>query len=170
MESDKKRKLESFGRLQPPSFSGAESEDAQGFLDKFVPQSHREELRRQFEQLRQDGMFVTQYEMMFFELARHVIWLVPTYRGSIKWFIDDLTYQLRLLVTREKVSGTTFDEVVDIARQIEVVHSQERGETEAKRPRCSGSFGGVPSGGSRTIAGVVLIGPLRRLIQLIVVH
>ncbi|XP_070042136.1 uncharacterized protein [Nicotiana tomentosiformis] len=32
-------------------------------LEKFVPQSHREELRRQFEQLRQDGMSVTQYEM-----------------------------------------------------------------------------------------------------------
>ncbi|XP_070039136.1 uncharacterized protein [Nicotiana tomentosiformis] len=45
-------------------------------------------------------------------------------------------------MTREKVFGATFDEVVDIARQIEMVRSQERGEREAKRPRGSGSFSG----------------------------
>lgn len=35
MANDKQRRLERFGRLPPPSFSGAESEDAQGFLDKY---------------------------------------------------------------------------------------------------------------------------------------
>ncbi|XP_070054859.1 uncharacterized protein [Nicotiana tomentosiformis] len=50
-------------------------------------------------------------------------------------------------MTRERVSGATFDEVVDIARQIEVVHSQERGEREAKRPHGPGDFSGVLSGG-----------------------
>ncbi|XP_070057118.1 uncharacterized protein [Nicotiana tomentosiformis] len=48
------------------------------FLEKFVPQTHREELHRQFEQLCQDGMSVTQYEMRFSELAGHAVWLVPT--------------------------------------------------------------------------------------------
>ncbi|XP_070049491.1 uncharacterized protein [Nicotiana tomentosiformis] len=86
------------------------------FLEKFVPQSRREELHRQFEQLRQDGMSVMQYEMRFSELAHHVAWLVPTNRESIRRFINDLTYQLRLLMTRERVSGATFDEVIDIAR------------------------------------------------------
>ncbi|XP_070041367.1 uncharacterized protein [Nicotiana tomentosiformis] len=33
MPEDEHRRLERFGRLQPPSFSGAEGEDAQGFLD-----------------------------------------------------------------------------------------------------------------------------------------
>ncbi|XP_070046448.1 uncharacterized protein [Nicotiana tomentosiformis] len=33
------------------------------FLKKFVPQTRREELHRQFEQLCQDGLSVTQYEM-----------------------------------------------------------------------------------------------------------
>ncbi|XP_070039638.1 uncharacterized protein [Nicotiana tomentosiformis] len=188
---DEQRRLERFGRLRPPSFSGAESENAHGFLDKcqqmlrttsiletngvsfttfqfsgtafrwweayegrrsvgaklliwkefsvlflekFVLQFRREELRMQFEQLRQDGMSVTQYEM------------------------------------RERVSGATFDEVVDIAWQIEMVYSQERGERESRRPQCLIDFRGVPSGGSPTIAGVVLIGPLRRLIQLIKAH
>ncbi|XP_070039065.1 uncharacterized protein [Nicotiana tomentosiformis] len=134
MPEDEQRRLDRFGRLRPPSFSGAEEEDAQGFLDrcqrilrttgiletsevsfttfqfsgasfswwdayercrpvcaapltwqqfsflileKFVPQSHREELRRQFEQLRQGDMSVTQYEMRYSELARHAIWGHP---------------------------------------------------------------------------------------------
>ncbi|XP_070049936.1 uncharacterized protein [Nicotiana tomentosiformis] len=187
MADDEQRRLERFGRLRPPSFSGAESEDAQGFMDKcqrmlqtagiletsgvsftifqfsraafrcweayerrrtkFVPQSRREELRRQFEQLRQDGMSVMQYEMRFSELARHAVWLVPTDRERIRTFIDGLIYQLRLLMTRERVSGATFDEVVDIARKIEIVCSQEHREREAKRPRGPGDFSGVPSGG-----------------------
>ncbi|XP_070040414.1 uncharacterized protein [Nicotiana tomentosiformis] len=104
MEDDKKKRLERFGRLQPQSFSGAGSEDAQ-------------------------------------------VWLVPTDRESIKRFIDGLTYQLRLLMSRERVSGATFDEVVDIARYIEVVRSQEHDEREAKRPRGPADFSGVPSGG-----------------------
>ncbi|XP_070035293.1 uncharacterized protein [Nicotiana tomentosiformis] len=149
MAEDEQKRLERFGRLRPPSFSGAESDDAQGFLDswweanerrmsigavpltwqefsilfleKFVSQSHKEKLRWQFEQLRQDDLSVKQYEMRFSKLARHVAW--------------------------ERVSGATFEEVVDIARQIETICSQERVEREAKRPRPSGGFGGVPSGG-----------------------
>ncbi|XP_070055189.1 uncharacterized protein [Nicotiana tomentosiformis] len=85
--------------------------------------------------------------MRFYELAYHAVWLVPTDRERIRRFIDGLTYQLRLLMTRERVFGATFDEVVDIARQIEMVHSQERGEREANRPCGPGDFSGVPSGG-----------------------
>ncbi|XP_070044818.1 uncharacterized protein [Nicotiana tomentosiformis] len=46
----------------------------------------------------------------------------------------------------ERVSGATFDEVVDIARHIEMVHSRERVERKAKRPRGLGDCSGVPSG------------------------
>ncbi|XP_070046964.1 uncharacterized protein [Nicotiana tomentosiformis] len=110
------------------------------FLEKFMPQSRREELRSQLEQLRQGDMSVIQYEMIFSELARHAIWLIPTDRKRIRRFIYGLTFQLRLLMTRESVSDATFDEVVDIARQIEMVHSQEWVEREAKRPCGSGDF------------------------------
>ncbi|XP_070054925.1 uncharacterized protein [Nicotiana tomentosiformis] len=75
------------------------------FLEKFMPQTRREELRRQFKQLRQE------------------VWLVPTDKDRIRRFIDGLAYQLRLVMTRERVSGATFDKVVDIARQIEKVQS-----------------------------------------------
>ncbi|XP_070050823.1 uncharacterized protein [Nicotiana tomentosiformis] len=122
MADDEQRRLERFERLRPPPFSGTDSEDVQGFLDrcqrmhrttgiletsvvsfttfqfsgtafrwweaydrrrpvsavpltwqefsvlfleKFMSQSRREELRRQFEQLHHDGMSVMQYEMRF---------------------------------------------------------------------------------------------------------
>ncbi|XP_070039718.1 uncharacterized protein [Nicotiana tomentosiformis] len=86
-----------------------------------------------------------QYEIRFLELAHHAIWWVPTDRERIRRFIDGLTYQLQLLMSREGVYGATFDEVVDIARQIEMVSGQERVETEAKRPRGHCRFSGTPS-------------------------
>ncbi|XP_070032180.1 uncharacterized protein [Nicotiana tomentosiformis] len=85
--------------------------------------------------------------MRFSELACHAVWMVTTDRERIRRFIDGLTYQLQLLMTRERVSSATFDEVVDIARQIEMVCSQEHGERKAKRPRRLGPFSAVPSGG-----------------------
>ncbi|XP_033508793.2 uncharacterized protein [Nicotiana tomentosiformis] len=91
-------------------------------------------------------MTLTQYNMKFSELARHAVWLVSTDRERIRRFIDCLTFQLRVLITRERVSGATFDEVVDIGREIELVRNQERIERVAKRSRGSGSFGGVPAG------------------------
>ncbi|XP_070034699.1 uncharacterized protein [Nicotiana tomentosiformis] len=106
-----------------------------------------EELRGQFEKLRQEGMSVTQYEMRFSEMARHKIWLVPTERERIRRFIDGLNYGLRFIMTGEIASGARFDEMVDITRRLEQVHSQEREEREAKRPRGSGGFSGVSSGG-----------------------
>ncbi|XP_070054449.1 uncharacterized protein [Nicotiana tomentosiformis] len=116
-------------------------------LEKFVPLSRRAELHRQFEQLRQDDMFVIQYKMRFFELARPTVWFVPTDRERIRRFINGLTDLLRLLMTRERVSDATFDEVVDIAQQIETVRSQEREEREAKRTRGSGGPCGIHSRG-----------------------
>lgn len=68
-----------------------------------MPHSRREKLCRQFEQHRQGDMSVTRYEMRFSELTRHTIWLVPTDRERIRRFIDGLTFQLRLLMTRESV-------------------------------------------------------------------
>ncbi|XP_070035436.1 uncharacterized protein [Nicotiana tomentosiformis] len=90
---------------------------------------------------------MTQYEMRFSKLARQAIWLVPTNRERVKRFIDGLTFQLRLLMTRERVFGATFDEVVDIAHQIEMIRRQKRVEREEKRSRGQGGFNGVPFGG-----------------------
>ncbi|XP_070036747.1 uncharacterized protein [Nicotiana tomentosiformis] len=155
--SDAEQKIfEQFGRLKPPVFCKAESEDAHDlidrcqrilrttnildtseisfttfqltrtayrwwqayklsrladtapltwhefsalFLEKFVPHTHIEELRRQFEQLRQEDITVTHYEMRFSELACHAVWLVPTEREKIRRFIDGLNYRLPFITT-----------------------------------------------------------------------
>ncbi|XP_070025128.1 uncharacterized protein [Nicotiana sylvestris] len=105
------------------------------FLEKCVPQTRGEELRRQFEQLHQEDMPVTQYEMRFSDLARYVVWLVPTKREKIKRFINGLNQQFRFIMTLGNVACAKFDEVVDSARWLEMVHTQERQEREAKRSR-----------------------------------
>ncbi|XP_070032170.1 uncharacterized protein [Nicotiana tomentosiformis] len=84
--------------------------------------------------------------MRFSELARHAIWLVPTERERIKRFINGLNYQLRFVMTRENASGARFDEVIDIARRLELILSQDREEREAKRPGGWCGFSGVSSG------------------------
>ncbi|XP_070057324.1 uncharacterized protein [Nicotiana tomentosiformis] len=85
--------------------------------------------------------------MRFLELDRHVIWLVPTERENIRRFIDGLSYQLCFVMTRENASGARFNEVVDIARRLELVLSSECEEREARRPRGLGGFSGVLSRG-----------------------
>ncbi|XP_070032544.1 uncharacterized protein [Nicotiana tomentosiformis] len=92
-------------------------------------------------------MSVTQYEIRFSELARHALWLVPIERERIRRFFDGLYYHYHFVMTRQSLSGSIFDEVLNIARWLEMVYSQEREEREAKRPRGSGNFSGAPFGG-----------------------
>ncbi|XP_070014356.1 uncharacterized protein [Nicotiana sylvestris] len=103
------------------------------FLEKWIPQSQREELRRHFEWLRQGDTIVSQYEARFYELARYASWIVPTDRERIKRFVDGLNYHLRILMTRERFLGISFEDAVDIARDIEMARRQEREEREASR-------------------------------------
>ncbi|XP_070045779.1 uncharacterized protein [Nicotiana tomentosiformis] len=117
------------------------------FLEKFAPSTRKKELCRQFEQLCQEGVSMTQYEMRFSKLAYHTISLVPTERDSIRRFIDVHNYGLRFVMTREIASGARFDEVVDIAKRLEQVRSQECEERKEKRPPGLGSFSGVSFGG-----------------------
>ncbi|XP_070009632.1 uncharacterized protein [Nicotiana sylvestris] len=89
--------------------------------------------------------------MGFSKLARHVVWLVPTDRHIIGRLIDGLTFQLWFLMTRDTVSGATFDKVIDIAWQIEMVCIQERFEREAKRSHGSGGFSCASSRAKRSM-------------------
>ncbi|XP_070041510.1 uncharacterized protein [Nicotiana tomentosiformis] len=105
------------------------------FLEKFVPQTLREELRRQFEHLCQEDLSMTQYEMRFSKLAHHAVWLVPTEREKIRRLINGLNQQFRFVMTLGNVGGAKFDEVVDRARRLEMVHIQECEERKDKRSR-----------------------------------
>ncbi|XP_070046130.1 uncharacterized protein [Nicotiana tomentosiformis] len=90
---------------------------------------------------------VTQYEIRFLELARHAVWLVPTEREKIRMFINGLNHRFRFVMTQGNIVGAKFDEVVDSARRLEMVRTEECEETEAKRSRGPGNSIGVPSGG-----------------------
>ncbi|XP_075074351.1 uncharacterized protein LOC142161959 [Nicotiana tabacum] len=176
MPDDEQRRLERFSRLSPPTFSGAQGEDAQGFLDKcrhmlwttgiletsgvsfttfqfsrtaftwweayerrrpvgatplswqelstlflekWVPRSQIEEIRRQFEWLCHGDMNVSQYEVRLSKLARYAPWMVPTDRERIRRFVDGLTYHIHILMARERILSHTFEDAVDVARDIE---------------------------------------------------
>ncbi|XP_070056720.1 uncharacterized protein [Nicotiana tomentosiformis] len=90
---------------------------------------------------------MTQYEMWFSELARHAVWLVPTEREKIRRFINGLKHQFHFVMTLGNVAGAKFAEVVDGARWLEMVHTQEREEREAKRSRDLGNSSGIFSRG-----------------------
>ncbi|XP_070017874.1 uncharacterized protein [Nicotiana sylvestris] len=85
--------------------------------------------------------------MQFTQLARHAMWMIPTDRERFRRFIDGLNYPIRILMTRERATTATFEEIVDAARLIETDHRRECMEREAKRPGGSGNFSGAPSGG-----------------------
>ncbi|XP_070035696.1 uncharacterized protein [Nicotiana tomentosiformis] len=103
------------------------------FLEKFVPQTRIEELRRHFEYLRQEDLTVTQYEMRFSELARRIVSLVPTEREKIRRFINGLNQQFRFVMTLGNIVDAKFDEVVNSARRLEMARTQEHEERKAKR-------------------------------------
>ena len=47
------------------------------FHDRFIPWSMREESRLRFENLRQDGLYVIEYEDYFIQLSRHALVINP---------------------------------------------------------------------------------------------
>ncbi|XP_070042796.1 uncharacterized protein [Nicotiana tomentosiformis] len=98
------------------------------FLETFVPQTCREELRREFEQL------------------RHEVWLVPTERENIRR-LDGLNYGLCYSLAREAETDARFDWVVDIAKRLEQVRRLEHEKLETKRPHGSSGFSGASSRG-----------------------
>ncbi|XP_070057795.1 uncharacterized protein [Nicotiana tomentosiformis] len=163
MNDVEQKRLERFGRLHPPTFSGTESEDAQDFLDRCQRMFHtagiletirvsfttfqltgatfrwwetytrREELRKQFEYLRQEDLSVTQYEMRFSELSRYVVWLVPTEREKIRRFINGLNHQFRFVMTLGNIAGAKFNGMVYSARRLKM---------DSSIPSSSGSYFG----------------------------
>lgn len=75
-------------------------------LERYIPLSMSDELRGQFEHLQQDRMSVTEYEMGFTKLSRHVAFLI---------------YGIRITMARESKIGTTFHKETEISRRIERV-------------------------------------------------
>nr|XP_009771166.1 PREDICTED: uncharacterized protein LOC104221740 [Nicotiana sylvestris] len=92
-------------------------------------------------------MIVSQYEVRFSKLARYAPWMVPTDRERIRRFVDGVNYPIRILMARERILRHTFEDAVDVARDIETDRRLKREEREAKRPRRLASHSGAPSRG-----------------------
>ncbi|XP_070041620.1 uncharacterized protein [Nicotiana tomentosiformis] len=155
MNDEEQKRLEIFERLCPPSFSGTESDDAQDFLDRC------QRMLRTASILETSGVSSTTFQLTGeafiwwetyemsrpVELARHAVWLVPAEKENIRRFINGLNYQFRFVMTLGNVAGAKFDEVVDNARQLKMVCTQEREKRAAKTSCGPGNSSGVPSGG-----------------------
>uniref|UniRef100_A0A1U7YHW4 Uncharacterized protein LOC104247264 n=1 Tax=Nicotiana sylvestris TaxID=4096 RepID=A0A1U7YHW4_NICSY len=113
-------------------------------IDAPAAPSQREELHRQFEWLRQGDVTASQYEARFSELARYASWIVSTDRERIKRFVDGLNYHLHILMTRERVLGISFEDAVDITRDIETFQ-QDRGRSFRPAQSARPEYRGGPS-------------------------
>ncbi|XP_070056718.1 uncharacterized protein [Nicotiana tomentosiformis] len=125
------------------------------FLREFVPQTLRDSWRAEFEQLRQGTMSVSEYAVRFSDLSRHTSTLVSTVREQVRRFIEGISHDIWFCMARDSESNAPFQQVVEIARQLEGMRDhkredmrdQERVDREAKRPRRPGGhtnpyFGG----------------------------
>ncbi|XP_070003448.1 uncharacterized protein [Nicotiana sylvestris] len=177
-DGDPQKLLDRWTRLHPPIFGGERHEDAQDFIvrcrDKlhnmrileshgvdfttfqlegrahkwYIPPSKREELRYQFEQLEQDQMSVTDYEVRFFELSRHALMILPTEAERVPRFVAGLHSGIRANMAREVEMGTPYQLVVEIARKIDGYHLRGREQSQQdKRARFSREFRGASARG-----------------------
>ncbi|XP_070036126.1 uncharacterized protein [Nicotiana tomentosiformis] len=90
-------------------------------------------------------MTVLEYAIRFSELARHAPILVPTDRERVCRFIEGLDYDIKICMARELQIDTPFQQVMEIAKNIEGLLGMERDSKEAKRSRRSGGFSGFYS-------------------------
>lgn len=116
-------------------------------LQEFIPQTRRDELCSEFENLFYKGMTAIQYAIRFTELSRYEALLISNERKSVCRFIKGLTYSLRFRMAREMETEATFHRDVEIARRMKCIYGWEREGREAKKPRDFGGFSGAYSGG-----------------------
>ncbi|XP_070054451.1 uncharacterized protein [Nicotiana tomentosiformis] len=93
------------------------------FLERFIPPSQREELQGQFERLQQGQMSMTDYEARLSDLYHHALMILPTDAERVRRFIAGLHYGIQVAMAREVEIGTSYEQVVEIARRIEGIHS-----------------------------------------------
>ncbi|XP_060182350.1 uncharacterized protein LOC132612017 [Lycium barbarum] len=63
------------------------------FKDRFIPLRKQDDMRRQFNNLRQGTMTVTEYEAKFTDLSRYVPYLVEDPREKVRRFVDGLEHR-----------------------------------------------------------------------------
>ncbi|XP_070039172.1 uncharacterized protein [Nicotiana tomentosiformis] len=94
------------------------------FLEKYIPSFEREELRGQFERLRQGHMSVTNYEVRFSDLSCHATIILPIDAKRVRRFIVGLHPEIQVPMARKAETVTSFLQVVDIAQRIERIRNR----------------------------------------------
>nr|XP_018630035.1 uncharacterized protein LOC104107271 [Nicotiana tomentosiformis] len=84
-----------------------------------------DELRRQFEHLKQGTMSVTEYEMEFSKLAEYAPNLIPTEREKVRRFIEGLNPHMAKDMTSHQ-DDKTYLQVVNIATRKEAIEKIDR--------------------------------------------
>ncbi|XP_055827405.1 uncharacterized protein LOC129895689 [Solanum dulcamara] len=126
-------------------------EFASAFYDRFVPWSVKEESRLRFENLRQEGLTVAEYETRFYQLSRHAVAVLPDETERIRRFVRGLNYTIRTAVFRPAREGASFQSIVGAAKEAELMEREEFGDP--KRARASGQFSGTSFGGKGSYRG-----------------
>ncbi|XP_055824467.1 uncharacterized protein LOC129892996 [Solanum dulcamara] len=126
-------------------------EFASAFYDRFIPWSVKEESRLRFENLRQEGLTVAEYETRFYQLSRHAMAVLPDETERIRRFVRGLNYTIRTAVFRPAREGASFQSIVGAAKEAELMEREEFGDP--KRARASGQFSGTSSGGRGSYRG-----------------
>ncbi|XP_070056724.1 uncharacterized protein [Nicotiana tomentosiformis] len=93
------------------------------FLEKYIPPSEREELRGQFERLRQGHMSVTNYETIFTDLSRHAAIILPTDADRVRRFIAGLHPEIQVQHMVEKGCLAYLAYVRDTAAETPMIDS-----------------------------------------------
>ena len=112
------------------------------FLQAFLPRSLRETKARQFEQLRQGEMTITEYRNKFLQLSKFAPHLVSTQQLRVSRF----TYGLRDNIFRSVFvnDDTTFEQAVNMALRMEERQIESRMEQrQQKKAKGVGSTSGV---------------------------
>ena len=117
------------------------------FLDRFIPLSKQDDMRCQFNKLRQGSMTISEYEAKFTELSRYVPSLVADQREKVRRYVDGLEARYRGPVIRDVRNGS-YSGVFDTALRSESYYEMERINRENKKARNSGVFSGAQSGGN----------------------
>ena len=70
------------------------------FHDHFIPWSMREEICSRFENLRQDVLYIEEYEDHFCELSRRDLDIIPNETERIRRFLRGLAFSMKSYMFR----------------------------------------------------------------------
>ena len=87
------------------------------FLDQYCPKDMRRRLEKEFLEIKQGSMTVSEYEKVFNEKAQFASKYIPTEEEKIDIFVEGLRYEIKDFVTVREI--TSFAKAVEYARKRE---------------------------------------------------